>query len=84
MFDLVTEDTIRYNEGADKWKEEFVTNLHEKAKTVTTDNCTMCIGAVYQLEKFLNNPLDTGYQFYSIWMSNVLVEQQNNLMNFCG
>ena len=24
----------------------------------------MCIGAVYQLEKFLKNPLVLGYQFY--------------------
>lgn len=64
MFELVDDDTIRYNGGADKWKEEFVATLQEKAKEVTTENCTMWIGAVYQLEKYLKNPLDTGYQFY--------------------
>lgn len=64
MFELVADDTIRYNGGADKWKEEFVTALQEKVKDVTTENCMMWIGAVYQLEKFLKNPLDTGYQFY--------------------
>ena len=64
MFDLVAEDTIRYNGGADKWKAEFVATIQEKAKDVTTDNCAMWIGAVYQLEKYLKNPLDTGYQFY--------------------
>jgi len=64
MFELVDDDTIRYNGGADKWKEEFVAALQEKAKEVTTENCTMWIGAVYQLEKYLKNPLDTGYQFY--------------------
>lgn len=64
MFELVAEDTIRYNGGADKWKEEFVRTLKEKAQAVTTENCTLWIGAVYQLEKFLKNPLDTGYQFY--------------------
>lgn len=64
MFELVADDTIRYNGGADKWKEEFVAALQEKAKAVTTENCMMWIGAVYQLEKFLKNPLDTGYQFY--------------------
>lgn len=51
MFELVEDDTIRYNGGADKWKEEFVAALQEKAKEVTTENCTMWIGAVYQLEK---------------------------------
>lgn len=64
MFDLVAEDTIRYNGGADKWKAEFVEALQEKAKAVTTENCTDWIGAVYQLEKFIKNPLDTGYHFY--------------------
>ena len=64
MFELVSDDTIRYNGGADKWKEEFVATLQEKAKAVTTENCTLWIGEVYQLEKYLKNPLDTGYQLY--------------------
>ncbi len=64
MFELVSEDTIRYNGGADKWKETFVSVLQEKAKAVTTENCTLWIGEVYRLEKYLKNPLDTGYQFY--------------------
>lgn len=64
MFTLVAEDTIRYNGGMDKWKEEFVATLQEKAKAVTTENCTLWISEVYQLEKYLKNPLDTGYQFY--------------------
>lgn len=64
MFEFVSDDTIRYNGGADKWKEEFVATLQEKAKAVTTENCTLWIGEVYQLEKYLKNPLDTAYQFY--------------------
>lgn len=64
MFELVSDDTIRYNGGADRWKEEFVATLQEKAKAVTTENCTLWTGEVYQLEKYLKNPLDTGYQFY--------------------
>lgn len=47
MFELVSDDTIRYNGGADKWKEEFVATLQEKAKAVTTENCTLWIGEVY-------------------------------------
>lgn len=27
MFEIVDDDTIRYNGGADKWKEEFVATL---------------------------------------------------------
>ena len=57
MFTLVGENTIRYNGGADKWKKEFVTAIQEKAQAVTVENCMMWIGAVYQLEKFLKNPL---------------------------
>lgn len=64
MFELVSVDAIRYNGGANKWKEEFVAAIQEKAQAVTPDNCTMWIGEVYQLEKYLKNPLDTGYQFY--------------------
>lgn len=64
MFELVEDEIIRYNGGADKWKEEFVSGIQDKAKKVTVDNCTMWIGAVYQLEKYLRNPLDTSYQFY--------------------
>lgn len=64
MFELVSDDTICYNGGADKWKKEFVTAIQEKAQAVTVENCMMWIGAVYQLEKFLKNPLDLGYQFY--------------------
>ena len=54
---------------SDQWRcgqveKEFVTAIQEKAQAVTVENCMMCIGAVYQLEKFLKNPLDLGYQFY--------------------
>ena len=62
MFTLVAENTIRYNGGADKWKKEFVTAIQEKAQAITIENCMMCIGAVYQLEKFLKNPLDLGHR----------------------
>lgn len=64
MFVLVEADVIRYNGGADKWKEEFVAGINEMAKAITTDNCTLWVGAVYQLEKYLKNPLNTGYLFY--------------------
>ncbi len=64
MFELVEDDVIRYNGGADKWKDEFVAGIHDRAKAVTTENCMMWIGEVYKLEKYLKNPLDTAYHFY--------------------
>lgn len=65
MFELVSDDIIRYNGGADEWKAEFVSAIQQKAKAVAPDNCMMFIGEVYQLEQFLKNPLDTAYHFYT-------------------
>lgn len=64
MFELISDDTIRYNGGMEQWKEEFVTNIHKKAEAITTENMLEYIGPVYQLEKALKNPLDTCYYFY--------------------
>ena len=64
MFELVSDDTICYNGGADKWKEEFVATLQEKAKAVTTENCTLWIGEVYQLE--INGAAEQSYEFLRV------------------
>ena len=65
MFELVAEDTIRYIGGAEKWKEEFVAGLRNKVEVVTPDTVQDWIGPVYQLEKYLKDPLETGYWFYT-------------------
>ena len=65
MFELVSDDIIRYNGGADEWKADFVSAIQQKANAVTPGNCMMFIGEVYQLEQFLKNPLDTSYHFYT-------------------
>ena len=65
MFELVDEDTIRYIGGAEKWKEEFVAGLRNKVEAVTPDTVQDWIGPVYQLEKYLKNPLETAYWFYT-------------------
>lgn len=64
MFELVSEDAIRYNGGVEQWKEEYVANIHKKAEAITTKNMLDFIGPVYQLEKALENPLDIAYHFY--------------------
>ncbi len=65
MFELVDEDTIRYTGGAEKWKEDFVAGLRSKREAVTPDTMLDYIGSVYQLEKYLKNPLETAYWFYT-------------------
>lgn len=65
MFELTSEDTILYKGGADKWKEDFVSEIRKKAEAITPDKVQDWIGPVYQLEKFLKDPLETGYWFYT-------------------
>ena len=39
MFELVSEDTIRYTgDGMEQWKEEYVANIRKKAEAVTVEN----------------------------------------------
>lgn len=65
MFELTSEDTILYKGGADKWKEDFVSEIRKKAEAITTENMLEWIGPVYQLEKYLKDPLGTSYWFYT-------------------
>ena len=39
MFELVSEDTIRYKgDGTEQWKEEYVANIRKKAEAITVEN----------------------------------------------
>lgn len=64
MFELISEDTIRYNGGAEQWRETFVNDIRYRAEAITPDSVQEWVGPVYRLEKFLKNPLDTVYRFY--------------------
>ena len=65
MFELVSEDTIRYTgDGMEQWKEKYVAEIRKKADAITTENMLEFVGPVYQLEKALENPLDIAYHFY--------------------
>ena len=64
MFEFTSDDTIRYNGGAEQWREDFTADIRRRAEAITPDSVQNWIGPVYQLEKFLKNPLDTAYWFY--------------------
>lgn len=66
MFELVSEDTIRYTgDGMEQWKEEYVANIRKKAEAVTVENMLKW-SSTYYLKQAIENPLDTAYHF--IWM----------------
>ena len=64
MFDLVGEDELVYNGGLDAFKEKWVQRIKDAAEKVTTENVLDWIGARYQLEKIVKNPLKTSTLFY--------------------
>lgn len=64
MFTLVGENIIRYNGGADEWKEQWQKLIQERASQITTENILNSIGPMYQRERALLNPLDLGTLFY--------------------
>ena len=64
MFELVSEDTIRYTgDGMEQWKEEYVANIRKKAEAVTVENMLKW-SSTYYLKQAIENPLDTAYHFY--------------------
>ena len=64
MFQLAGDDEMVYMGGADSWKGKWVDAIHDKAQLVNTENVLDWIGAAYQLEKELENPLHTDFRFY--------------------
>lgn len=63
MFELLSEDTMRYNGGIEQWKEEYVANLRKNAAAVTVENMLEW-STTYNLQKAIENPLDVSYHFY--------------------
>ena len=81
MFTLLGDDELVYNGGAEEWKEKWVKAIHDKANAVNTGNVLDWIGATYQLEKELKNPLHTDSHFYlSEDTSQSYAEQSAELM----
>ena len=63
MFELISDDTMRYNGGIEQWKEEYVANIKKRANALTADNMLEW-GSTYYLKQAIKNPLDTAYHFY--------------------
>ena len=38
MFELIGDDTMRYNGGMEQWKKEYVANIQKKAAALTVEN----------------------------------------------
>ena len=63
MFELISEDTMRYNGGIEQWKEEYVANIRKNAEAITVENMLEW-SITYNLQKAIENPLDIAYHFY--------------------
>ena len=46
MFELISDDTMRYNGGIEQWKEEYVANIKKRANALTADNM-LAMAAVF-------------------------------------
>ena len=83
MFTLVGDDELVFQGGASEWKQSWVEEIQEKAMKVTAENVTDWIGAAYQLEKAIKNPLHTDSHFYlSEDSCQSFAEPSNELMRF--
>ena len=83
MFTQASDDELVYQGGASEWKQSWVEEIQDKAMKVTTENVTDWIGAAYQLEKAIKNPLHTDSHFYLSENSfQSYAEQSNELMRF--
>ena len=63
MFELVGDDTMRFNGGVEQWKEEYIANIKKSVEALTVENMLEW-SSTYYLKEAINNPLDTAYHFY--------------------
>lgn len=64
MFTLIGSDELVFNGGTPEWLQQWVDAIHKKSEEVNVMNVTHWIGAAYQLQKVINNPLETDSHFY--------------------
>lgn len=63
MFELVSEDTMRYIGGIERWKEGFVADVRKAAEAITVDNMLEW-RTTNSLKQAVENPLHTDCRFY--------------------
>ena len=85
MFELTSDDTIRYNGGIEQWKAEYVANVWKKAEALTVENMLEW-SSTRDIKQAVENPLDTDCRFYldgEGWQT--FAEQSFAFMEFvCG
>ena len=64
MFTLNGSDELVFNGRTTEWIHSWVNAIHKKAEDVNVENVIHWIGAAYQLQKVINNPLATDSHFY--------------------
>ena len=64
MFTLIGSDELVFMGGTPEWIHQWVETIHKKSEEVNVMNVTHWIGAAYQLQKVINNPLETDSHFY--------------------
>ena len=67
MFELTSEDTIRYIGGMEQWKEKYVANIHKKAEALTVENMLVWGSIYYLKQKSHRKPTGHGLSFLSRW-----------------
>lgn len=67
MFELVSEDTIRYTgDGMEQWKEKYVAEIRKKADAITVENMFEW-SSTYYLKQAIDNPAVPYLQPASAW-----------------
>ena len=64
MFELISDDTMRYNGGIEQWKEEYVANIKKRANALTADNMLGTLNGV--------RPIISNRQWKIRWMSPII------------
>ena len=64
MFELVSDDTIRYKGGAERWREDFIADIRSRAEALTPRSVQGLDWPGLSTRKVPENPLDTAYWFY--------------------
>ena len=66
MFELISDDTMRYNGGIEQWKEEYVANIKKRADALTVDNMLKW-SSTYYLKQSHRKPIGHSLSFLFGW-----------------
>lgn len=85
MFNLLDGKTLLYYGGFHEWKYQWVKRIQHKASLIDSNNVMEFVGAAYQLEREIKNPLGTDSHFYLCGdCSQSFAEESVELMRWIG